>query len=85
MPDGATFQGPAGLKKLLLEKHRVEFIETFTEKLMTYALGRGIEHYDRPAMRVVIHDAEKQNSTIPAIINALVKSPQFQMRRTPTP
>jgi hypothetical protein len=85
MPDGATFQGPAGLKKLLLTAHRDEFIETFTEKLMTYALGRGIEHYDRPAMRAIIRDAAKQNTTIPAVISALVKSPQFQMRRTPNP
>jgi cytochrome c551/c552 len=82
MPDGTTFEGPAGLKKLLMTAHRDEFVETFTEKLMTYALGRGIEYYDRPAMREIIRDAAKQNTTIPAIINSLVKSPQFQMRRT---
>ena len=82
MPDGTVFEGPAGLRKLLLTSHRDEFIETFTEKLMTYALGRGIEYYDRPAMRTIIREAAKQNTTIPAIIDALVKSPQFQMRRT---
>jgi Protein of unknown function (DUF1585). len=48
---------------------------------MTYALGRGIEYYDKPAIRAIIRDAAKQNTTIPAIINSLVKSPQFQMRR----
>jgi hypothetical protein len=82
MPDGATFQGPAGLKDLLLTKHRDEFIDTFTEKLLTYALGRGVEYYDRPAMRVIIRDAASQNTTIPALIQSIVKSPQFQMRRT---
>ncbi len=82
MPDGTTFTGPAGLKELLLNKHRDEFIETFTEKLMTYALGRGVEYYDRPAMRVIIRDAAKENTTIPALIQSIVKSPQFQMRRT---
>ncbi len=82
MPDGTVFEGPSGLKKLLLTAHRDEFIETFTEKLMTYALGRGLEYYDRPAMRAVIRDAAKQNTTIPAIIHALVQSPQFQTRRT---
>jgi cytochrome c551/c552 len=81
MPDGTTFQGPAGLKDLILNKHREEFIDTFTEKLLTYALGRGVEYYDRPSMRAVIRDAETQNTTIPALIESIVKSPQFQMRR----
>jgi Protein of unknown function (DUF1585) len=48
---------------------------------MTYALGRGLEPYDRPAVRAVIRDAAKQNSTITALIEATVQSPQFQMRR----
>ena len=81
MPDGHVFQGPAGLKNLLLTTHREEFISTFTEKLMTYALGRGIEYYDKPAMRAIIRDAGQQNTSIPAIIKAIVKSPQFQMRK----
>jgi cytochrome c551/c552 len=82
MPDGTVFQGPSGLKNLLLTSHRDEFIATFTEKLMTYALGRGVEYYDRPAMRAIMRDAAKQNNSIPAIINSIVQSPQFQMRRT---
>jgi cytochrome c551/c552 len=81
MPDGHVFQGPAGLKELLLTTHRDEFISTFTEKLMTYALGRGIEYYDQPAIRAIIRDAAKQNTSIPAIIDAIIKSPQFQTRR----
>ena len=82
MPDGTVFQGPAGLKNLLLTTHRDEFISTFTEKLMTYALGRGMEYYDRPAMRAIVRDAAKQNNSIPDIIKSIVQSPQFQMRRT---
>jgi cytochrome c551/c552 len=82
MPDGVTFQGPAGLKELLLSKYKDEFVSTFTEKLLTYALGRGVEYYDRPAMRGIVHDAASQNTTIPALIQSIVKSPQFQMRRT---
>jgi cytochrome c5 len=82
LPDGTTFQGPAGLKNLLLTKDKDEFLETFTEKLMTYALGRGLEYYDRPAMRAVIRDAEAHGNTIQAYINAIVKSQQFQMRRS---
>ena len=82
MPDGATFDGPSGLRKLLLTNHRDEFIATVTEKLLTYALGRGLEFYDGPAMRAIVRDAATQNSTIPALISSVVKSPQFQMRRT---
>ena len=68
--------------RLLLEKHRDEFVSTFTEKLMIYALGRGVEAYDMPAMRAIIREAAKRDTTIPALIDAIVKSPQFQMRRT---
>lgn len=82
LPDGTTFNGAAGLKHLLLTQHRDEFISTFTEKLMTYALGRGLESYDRPAVRAIMRDAAKQNDTIPALIESIVKSPQFQMRKT---
>jgi Protein of unknown function (DUF1592)/Protein of unknown function (DUF1588)/Protein of unknown function (DUF1585)/Protein of unknown function (DUF1587)/Protein of unknown function (DUF1595) len=82
LSDGTEFQGPAGLKQLLLTKLREEFIETFSEKLMTYALGRGLEYYDKPAIRSVSSEAEKSNGSIPAFIQAVVRSQQFQMRRT---
>ena len=82
MPDGKTFEGPAGLKSLLLNGHRDEFLDTFTEKLMTYALGRGVESFDQPAIRAILRDAGKRNTSIPDIINAIVLSPQFQTRKT---
>jgi hypothetical protein len=82
LPDGSTFAGAAGLAQALLTHHREEFISTFTEKLMTYALGRGLEAYDRPAMRAIMRDAAKQNDTIPALIESIVRSPQFTMRKT---
>jgi hypothetical protein len=81
LPDGTVFAGPAGLKHLLLTQHRDEFLATFTEKLMTYALGRGLDPADRPAERAILRDAANQNDTIPALIHAIVRSPQFQMRR----
>jgi hypothetical protein len=83
LPDGSAFNGAAGLRQALLTAHRDEFISTFTEKLMTYALGRGVEPYDRPAMRSIMREAAKQDTTIPALINAIVQSPQFQMRAAP--
>ena len=83
LPDGTQFDGPKGLKQLLITKYRDQYITTFTEKLMTYALGRGIEYYDEPAVRAVIRDASAQNTTIPALIHSIVKNAQFQTRRTP--
>jgi Protein of unknown function (DUF1592)/Protein of unknown function (DUF1588)/Protein of unknown function (DUF1587)/Protein of unknown function (DUF1595)/Protein of unknown function (DUF1585)/Planctomycete cytochrome C len=82
LPDGTTFSGPTGLKNLLLTGHRDEFIETFTEKLFTYALGRGLESSDMPAIRDIIKDASSEKESIPGLIHSIVKSPQFQMRRT---
>ena len=50
----SQFEGPAGLKKLLLSNYRDEFDDTVTEKLLTYALGRGLEYYDKPAVRSIM-------------------------------
>jgi mono/diheme cytochrome c family protein len=82
LPDGATFTGAAGLKALMLSQHKDEFISTFTEKLMIYALGRGLESYDQPAVRSIMREASKENYEIQALIRAIIDSPQFQMRRT---
>jgi hypothetical protein len=82
LPDGSVFRGLPGLARLLVEQHRDEFISTFTEKLMTYALGRGIESYDKPALRSIVREAAEHNTSIPALIKAIVKNSQFQMRRT---
>jgi hypothetical protein len=85
LPDGTTFAGPAGLKNLLLTTHRDEFISTVTSKLLTYALGRGLEYYDRPAIRAIDREACRDNYTLSALITATVKSTPFQMRRTQEP
>jgi hypothetical protein len=84
LPDGTAFTGPAGLKKLLLTQYRDDFVSTFTQKLLTYALGRGVEPSDLPAVRAIVREAARQNDTIPALIDAIVRSPQFQMRRNPS-
>jgi hypothetical protein len=80
LPDGTEFQGPAGLRKALLTGHRDEFIGTMTEKMLTYALGRGVEYYDKPAVRSIEHEAAKDNYRISALITAIVNSTPFQMR-----
>ncbi len=60
LADGTTFQGPAGLRLLLMTKLKDEFVETFSEKLTTYALGRGVEYYDKPAIRSIVREGRQR-------------------------
>ncbi len=79
LPDGTPFEGPAGLRDALLRSDR--FTATLTEKLMTYALGRGIEHFDRPAVRAILRDAGRDGYRMSSLIAGVVQSPPFRMRR----
>jgi hypothetical protein len=81
LPDGTKFQGPGGLRELLLSR-RDQFVETFTEKLLTYALGRGLEYYDQPAVRAITRAAAKDDYRVSSVIIAITKSTPFQMRRS---
>ena len=88
LPDGTQFEGMAGLKQLLLTSRREDYIETVTEKLLTFALGRGLESDDKPAVRAIVRAAGCEDESAPApsfraLINAIVKTPPFQMRRIP--
>jgi hypothetical protein len=82
LPDGSTFEGATGLRQALL-KHAPEFVTTMTEKLLTYALGRGLEYYDEPVVRRITRDAAAQNSSFSALVSNVVKSTPFQMKRSP--
>ncbi len=83
LPGGESFEGPAGLKKTMLSGHREEFINTVTEKLLTYALGRGLEPFDQPVVRSITRQAGRDDYRISALVAAVVQSTPFQMRRTP--
>ena len=78
--DGTKFDGPAGLREVLLKK-RDMFVETFTERLLTYALGRGVEDYDHAALRKITRGAAVDNQKWSSIILGIVNSAPFQMRR----
>jgi len=80
MPDGTKFSGPSGLRGILLSK-RDAFLETFTERLLTYALGRGVEHYDQPAIREIVRESADDNHSWSAIILEIVRSAPFQQRK----
>jgi cytochrome c5 len=81
LPDGTTVEGPTGLRTLLLQ-HKAQFVGTLTEKLLSYALGRPLEHYDRPVVRKIVRDAASEDYRWSAIILGIVKSTPFGMRRT---
>ena len=83
LPDGTKFVGPAELKKALAGPHADEFINTVAEKLLTYALGRGLEYYDKPAVRSITREAAQDQYRMSALVTAIVHSTPFQMRRTP--
>jgi hypothetical protein len=80
LPDGTKFEGPASFRKALLE-NRDAFMLTLTEKLLTYALGRGLEYYDQPTVRSIAREAAAGGDRWSALIASLVKSMPFQMRR----
>ena len=80
LPDGTTFAGPDEFRRALL-MHRDEFVRTFTEKLLTYALGRAVQYYDMPAVRTITRDAGPDNYRWSSLILGIVKSQPFQMRK----
>jgi hypothetical protein len=76
--DGTKMDGPAGLRNALL-KHKDAFLQSFTENLMTYGLGRRVEYYDMPAVRQIVRDAAKNDYRMSAFFLSVVKSAAFQM------
>ena len=81
LPDGTTFNGPAELRKVLLSKPD-QFVNTLTERLLTYALGRGLEYYDTPAVRKILRTAAPKEYRWSSLILGIVESEPFQMRRS---
>ena len=82
LADGTTaFDGPAGLRRVLLDRSE-QFVETLTEKLLTYALGRGMEHYDRPVIRAITRAAAEDDYRWSSLILGIVESTPFRMRRS---
>ena len=81
LPDGSTFDGPAGVRDYLLVNQE-RFVATLTRKLLTYALGRGLEDYDPPAVRQIVRAAAADDYSWSSILLGIVESVPFQMRRS---
>ena len=82
LADGLTaFAGPGGLRRVLLGRSE-QFVETVAEKLLVYALGRGIEHHDRPVIRAIVREAAEDDHRWSSLILGIVESAPFRMRRS---
>ena len=83
LPGGARFDGPRELREALLRQPE-SFVRVVAERLLTYALGRGVEHYDLPAVRAVARAAAADDYRFSTLVMRIVDSVPFQMRRTPS-
>jgi hypothetical protein len=83
LPDGTSFDGVAGLRQALLQ-NRDQFVTTMSEKLLTFALGRGAEYYDAPSVREIVRGAAGNDYRFSSLVLGVVKSLPFQMRRSPS-
>ena len=83
LPGGARFDGPRELREALLGQPE-SFVRVVAERLLTYALGRGVEHYDLPAVRAVARSAAQDDYRFSTLVMSIVESVPFQMRRTPS-
>ena len=82
---GETFKDIRELKKILRENHAEDFYHCLTEKMMTYALGRGMEHYDIEAMDRIVERLKKEDGKFSALLTGIIESAPFQRRRNPEP
>ena len=79
LADGSDVDGPVALRTAIM-RHPEQFVRTFVEKLMTYGLGRGLEHYDMPVVRGITRDAARQTNRFSAIVTGIVSSAPFRMK-----
>jgi hypothetical protein len=82
LADGTTFSGIAGLRSILMSQ-KDEFTQAFTERLLTYALGRGIEAGDMPTVRAIARSAAQDGYRVRSVILGIVQSVPFNLRQVP--
>jgi cytochrome c551/c552 len=79
LQDGTPINGPAGLRQALLDR-KDSFLDTMTEKMMTYGVGRSLTYADMPAVRAAVREVQAKDYRFSALVLAVVSSPQFQMK-----
>jgi mono/diheme cytochrome c family protein len=84
LPDGTPLKGPDDLRNALLRRPE-QFVQTFTERLLMYAMGRKLEYYDMPTVRRIVRGAAHDNYKFSALVQAIVQSEEFKKHRVPQP
>jgi len=79
--NGAEVEGIVGLRRSLVAQPEI-FVGVMTEKMLTYALGRGLEYYDMPAVRKIVRDGRSKGFRFSSIVSGIVQSTPFQMKET---
>jgi hypothetical protein len=79
LPNGTTFEGVGGLRKILLAD-KDQFVTTVAEKMLMYALGRNLQYYDQPSVRAIVRGAAPANYTLASLVLGIVKSTPFELR-----
>jgi hypothetical protein len=82
LPDGTPVSGPDDLRNALM-KHPENFVQTFTERLLMYALGRATDYRDMPAIRKIVHESKKDDWKFDSIVWQIVTSEPFRTRQAP--
>jgi len=82
LPDGTAIEGPNELREALVRRPE-QFVQTFTERLLMYATGRALEHYDMPAVRKIVRDAAGDDYRFSSLVRGVVASDQFRKHRVP--
>ena len=85
LPDGTPFQGPAGLRKVLLERHRKDLARQLASKMLAYALGRQLEYFDEAAIRSIMKRMEADGYRLHSLVNGIAASYPFQYKKNPEP
>ena len=82
LADGTAVEGPVELRQAILQRPD-QFVQTLTEKLMTYGLGRSLEYTDMPAVRRIVRGAAHDDYRFAALVLGVVESPQFRLKGRP--
>jgi hypothetical protein len=82
LPDGTEIDGPDALREALMRRPE-QFVQTFTERLLMYALGRKVEYYDMPTVRKIVRDAARDDYRFSSLVWGIVQSTPFQIRQIP--
>lgn len=85
LPDGTPFQGPAGLRKVLLEQHREDLLRQLASKMLAYALGRQLEYFDESAIRSIMKQMEADGYRLQSLVNGIASCYPFQYKKNPEP